>query len=244
MKESQSLVRTLKQCLKAHGLTYRDIAQQLALSESSIKRTFAEETFSMRRLEQICGLLDMSIYDLAKLNRSAEDEVKNVLTHDQEQALAHDERLFIGFHLAINGWTLEEILEFYDWSESEAIGMLVRLDRLGLIELLPENRIKLSTSNVIHWRKNGPVRRRYEPQVRDEFLRASFAEKDAMMIFETVELSVASTTLISRKMEQLVREINELADLDSTLPISRKESWGMVLAMRPWVFSLAKKFQL
>ena len=65
-----------------------------------------------------------------------------------------------------------------------------------------------------------------------------------MMIFETVELSAASTTLISRKMEQLIQEINELADLDSTLPVKRKASWGMVLAMRPWVFSLAKKFQV
>lgn len=121
--------------------------------------------------------------------------------------------------------------------------MFARLDKLGLIELLPGNQIKLMTSNVIHWKKNGPVRRRYEPQVREEFLRASFAEKDAMMVFEAVELSVVSTTLIHRKMAQLIREINELADLDSTLPLERKESWGMVLAMRPWVFSLAKKFQ-
>lgn len=117
MNESKSLVKTLKQCLKAHGLTYRDIAQHLALSESSVKRTFAEESFSMRRLEQICGLLNMSIYDLTKLNRSADDKASNVLTIEQEQALADDERLFIGFHLVINGRSLEEILKFYDWGE-------------------------------------------------------------------------------------------------------------------------------
>ena len=70
MNESKSLIKTLKQCLKAHGLTYKHIAEHLVLSESSVKRTFAEESFSMSRMEQICGLLDMSIYDLAKLSRS------------------------------------------------------------------------------------------------------------------------------------------------------------------------------
>ena len=109
---------------------------------------------------------------------------------------------------------------------------------------LPQNEIRLLTGNVILWKKNGPVRRRYERQIREEFLQASFSEEDAMMIFETVELSAASTTLISRKMDQLVREINELAALDSGLPVKQKASWGMVLAMRPWVFSLAKKFQI
>lgn len=243
MSESKSLVKALKQCLKAQDMTYSDVAKHLSLSESSVKRTFAEESFSVSRLELICGLLDMSIYDLARLTRSDVEETRNVLTTEQEQALAKDEKLFIGFHLVINGWSLEEIIENFDWTMPEAIKMLTSLDKLDLIELLPENRVKLLTSNVILWKKNGPVRKRYERQIREEFLQARFSEKNAMMTFETVELSEASTSLISRKMRQLIREINELADLDSTVPMQQKESWGMVVAMRPWVFSLARKFQ-
>ena len=66
MAETQALVQTLKKTLKANGLTYRRVAEGLGLSEASVKRLFSEESFSLRRLDQVCGLMGLEISDLVR----------------------------------------------------------------------------------------------------------------------------------------------------------------------------------
>ena len=56
---------------------------------------------------------------------------------------------------------------------------------------------------------------------------------------EVLELSPASITILMRKMELLLREFNELAKMDYSLGRGTKQSTGVLLAVRPWVYSLA-----
>jgi len=61
------LVTELKRYLKAQGVTYASLAKQLDLSESSVKRQFARQSFSLARLEQILNLVGLEIADLIAL---------------------------------------------------------------------------------------------------------------------------------------------------------------------------------
>lgn len=45
MTQTVELLNTLKKCLKAKGLNYRDLAEALNLSEASIKRLFPSRVF-------------------------------------------------------------------------------------------------------------------------------------------------------------------------------------------------------
>ena len=65
MSECAQIIAVLKRSLKARGTTYRDLARAVGLSEASIKRIFAQETFSLARLEQICTALGLSIAEVA-----------------------------------------------------------------------------------------------------------------------------------------------------------------------------------
>lgn len=58
-----------------------------------------------------------------------------------------------------------------------------------------------------------------------------------MLRLEVRELSAASLAVMRRKLERLAVEFNELAEMDSSLAIENRQSVGMVLAIRPWVFS-------
>ena len=64
MAQVSLLVSELKRYLKAHGLTYAEVAKRLDLSESSVKRLFARETFTLKRFEQVCNALGLEITDL------------------------------------------------------------------------------------------------------------------------------------------------------------------------------------
>ena len=59
-----------------------------------------------------------------------------------------------------------------------------------------------------------------------------------MLRFATAELSASSMTIISRKIERLMKEFDELVELDMAQPPERKQAVGLLLAFRPWVFSL------
>lgn len=231
-----ALVGALKSALRSRGLRYRDVAEGLGLSEASVKRLFAEETFSLRRFAEVCALIDMSVADLARL--AEQRDPVSTLTLEQESALVDDPLLLTVFYLLVNGWTAERIAGEYALTPPQITGALTRLDRLRLIELLPGNRVRLLTARTIRWRRDGPVRRAYQQRAFAEFIRHAFDGPDDVLIMETAELSSASMKLLERRLSQLRREFIELAEVDRSLAPEDKRGVGLAVALRPWVFSL------
>ena len=66
MAQTESLTLALKQSLKEQGQTYADLAAGINLSEASIKRLFSEQSFSLKRLDEICDWLNIEISDLVR----------------------------------------------------------------------------------------------------------------------------------------------------------------------------------
>jgi transcriptional regulator with XRE-family HTH domain len=242
-RESKLLVSALKRCLKMKGVTYKSLALSMNLSESSVKRLFASNNLSIQRFEQVCEILGMSIFDIGKLAREEPgNEDPHSLSREQEWALAENVNLLIGFHLILNGWSFDQINSAFNWSEPELIKIFTTLDKLKLVALQPENKVKILTANNIRWRKDGAVRKRHEKLAFKEFLNDNFNNKDQLLDFEILELSPASSNILKRKLQLVLKEINDLAAMDYMLKPSEKsekKSTGIMLAMRPWVFSLA-----
>jgi len=238
--EANRLVSTLKRCLKIKGLTYSDLALEMNLSESTVKRLFSSNKLSMQRFERICQVLELSIYDISKMARSEIDgEVSNLLTNEQEQVLADNLDLLIGFHLLLNGWGFDEILEAFKWTKPELIKIFATLDKLKLVSLLPDNRVKVLTASHIRWRKDGAVKKRYLNMVLTEFVADEFVDPGHFLSFDLLELSPASVAILRRKLDLFMKDVNELAELDHSLAQSKKENTGVLIATRPWVFSKA-----
>jgi len=115
---------------------------------------------------------------------------------------------------------------------------MVRLDGLRLIELRSKLRACARAASVIAWRRDGPLRLRYEKQIRHEFLQTEFARGGEALHFLSAELSEASSKVFLRKMARVAAEFRDLAELDRSLPSKEKRSIAALLAVRPWVFSM------
>src|SRR5215470_14615602 len=142
MAQAQALVTALKQVLKSRHVTYAQIAGRLGMSEASIKRVFSKGTFTLERLDRICGLLGIAITDLAKMVEHEAERVSQ-LSLEQEREIVADPKLMLVAVHALNHWTLEEMVAHYTISKTECIRLLARLDRLRIIDLLPNNRIRV-----------------------------------------------------------------------------------------------------
>ena len=240
MAETQSagLVEALKKLLKSRGVTYRALAARVGLSEASIKRLFAERTFTLQRLEEICAVLEIDFFELARLARGASATVDE-MTREQEKALASDSKLLGVFYLLFNDWQPDDIHERYTLTRAEVLKHVLQLDRLGLVELLPHDKVKLRVPKTLRLRRDGPIRAAHGKSVVATFIQADFEEAGGLFRFEVRELSQASVALLQKKLDRLATEFNEIAELDSYLPSDQRETIGMALGIRPYVVSWA-----
>mgnify|MGYP001048270828 CR=1 FL=1 len=247
MNETKQMLETLKRCLRARGVTYRRLGQTLGLSESSVKRLFSEETFSLGRLERVCRALDMTIADLARLaageNERSASAAPSSLTLEQERILANKPSLLACFYLLLNGRSIVEVSPRLGLSARAARNLVSELAAAGLLSIERGNKIVVHARLPIAWRPNGPVRKLYERQVRAEFLQSDFAEKNEALAFHSAELSQASMQILLRKIDKLAEDFAELAALDVKLPPKDKTSVALLLATRPWVFSMFSNYR-
>ena len=83
----------LKQALKTRGLSYRQLAERLGVSEPTVKRLFIDQDCKLSRLAEICAVLDIALSDiLDDANPSA--PVPTPLPVQAERLLAQNETLF------------------------------------------------------------------------------------------------------------------------------------------------------
>src|SRR5256886_276284 len=113
-----------------------------------------------------------------------------------------------------------------------------RLDRLKLIEWGKGERARLRVAKDFQWRAGGPVKKAYGRRVIGEFLEARFDSPLELLRFETRQLSPESAVLLKRRLERLVAEFNDFAELDSAVPGSRRVGVALLAACRPWEFSV------
>lgn len=244
MSETDRLIHALKRCLRTRGITYGKLGKALGLSESSVKRLFADRSFTIARLERICAVLDMSFAELAALSSGSRPQQAEIpmLTLEQERVLASDDSLLACFYLLLNGHEMSAIAARLGASQRTMRSWLATLARAHLLEV-KGNTVRLNTKLPIAWRVDGPVRRAYERQVRAEFLQSPFTERNENLSFHSAELSQASIRIMLRKLERLSIDFAELAALDAHVPSRDKLSFAMLAACRPWVFSMFSAYR-
>ncbi len=218
-------------------MTYKSLSEQLQLSEASIKRCFSQQSFTLERLEQVCEALGLTLSDVFIQVAQTQPRVSQ-LSQAQERELLENPRLLLAAVCVRDGWQFNEIIDYYDISEPEAVRLMVKLDRLKLIEFLPGNRYRLLIAQDFRWIPGGPLERFMEQEVMVKFMAPKKNEPWAFRFYLRGRYSASSVEIIQRRLNQLTREAAELNEEDARLPISERTHMGLLMAMRPWEPSL------
>ena len=237
MPQSTRLVQTLKKTLKAHGLTYADISVVLDLSEASVKRLFSEENFTLNRLDRICQMMNLDISDLVQLMNEDKNSLQQ-LSVEQEKEITQDLVLLLVTVCVLNKWSMEEIVAYYKITDTECIQKLARLDKLKIIDLLPNNRIKLRVASEFSWLENGPIQMFFQQTIGQEYIKSRFTRDDECLMVLNGMLSIQSNGEFQRKLRRLAREFADLNNDDASLELGKRKGVTVVLAMRGWHYGL------
>ena len=240
MAQTASLIKTLKKALKAQGKTYLDVADALNLSEPSIKRMFADEHITLKRLDKICEMLEMEISELI-LMMQENSHLISQFTQEQEQDLVSDMCLFLVAVSCLNRWSFQDIIDHYDFSEASLRQYLKRLERLKFLQLLAGDRIKVLVSRNFAWLPDGPIQRFFNQQIQNEFFASSFDQQGEKLSVITGMLTTNSNAIIQKRIERLISEFSDLDTEDAKLPIQKRHGTTLVVAMRPWELAAFEK---
>jgi DNA-binding Xre family transcriptional regulator len=235
MTTSSRIIDTLKRQLKVRGITYRTLAERLNLSESAVKHMFSTGNFSLKRLDDVCAIVELDIGDLVDISDSQEQKIEQ-LSAEHEQEIVDDVRLLLVTYCLINYWTFDEIIERYDITPAAGLKYLRQLDRMKVIELQPGDRVRLLVANNFSWRKNGAIEKFFRSRVQTEFFSHHFQDDDSVRIVKN--------GMLSRKSQiQLIEKLKAMGDLfdDTTwderkLSATERSGTTMVLAIRQWFF--------
>ena len=228
---SDPLFALLKQKLKARSITYRDLADALQASEVSVKRWFAQESLTIRQLATIAGLLGVSSIELMQ---EAEDFSLPQLTLAQEKELLSDFRLLLVASCILNHLTLPDIVEQYDLTEAECIKHLLALDRMRIIDLLPQNRIRLRVSRNVESLPDGPLRKFIRGKTLNTFFDHEFSGKNEDIRFFRAALTPAAIKQFQTHVYQLRQKLGKLHQESLIAPANQRRNFATYVAYREW----------
>ncbi|MCL2830795.1 MAG: helix-turn-helix transcriptional regulator [Betaproteobacteria bacterium] len=234
MNEIRRLLALLKRELKTRGMTYRDVAAALGLSEASVKRLFTNGRFTLERLAKLGELLDLSLAELMQETGSTEPLLRR-LSQAQEHELVADNKLLLVAVCTLNHWKPADIVAAYDLDEVECLKKLLRLDKLRLIDLLPGERVRLRVARDFDWLPGGPIQQFFHAEGLGDFLGHPFSAGDeATFVFIHGMLTPAAASQIRTQLQRLRQSFSALHEEGLGVPLEQRSGMGLLVAMRSW----------
>ncbi len=237
MSTTADLIEVIKKELKATQKTYADLAEDLGMAESSVKRMLAKGDMSLSKIDEICRALKMDFAELAK--RVADDQpLLDCLSHEQEVAVIADKKLMLVAICVLSHWTLDQIISRYRITEAECVGQMIKLDRIGIIELKPLNRYRLKLSKAFKWLPHGPVMHYFrEHALRDYFSGGFDKEGESLLLIHGTIAKGLANSFVER-MQKVAKDFAQQHLADQKLPENNREGYTLLLAMRSWEFEV------
>lgn len=233
MSETQQLISTLKKQLKANDMTYAHVAKKLGKSEATIKRLFSRKGFSLQMFENLCHLIGLDVMELARLAEIQRGGLRR-LTEEQEMELVrHPHRLLVAV-CALNQWDIKRISSTYRLEEGECLRYLLELDRLGLINLMPGNRIKIKVARDFQWILEGPIHTFFRCHIQMDFLGANFSKNGEYLRFQHAMLTPEANAQFQQKLQKLLAEFTDLHEDCKQAPPEKLFGTSVLVALRPW----------
>ncbi len=233
MPHAITLVDTLKRLLKARGITYADLAGRIDMSEASVKRMFSQKNFTLQRLDEILSASGIGFDELSAAQGSP--SLISQLTLAQEREIIGDARLLVVAVSAMNHIGFDDIVRLYDLSAAEVTRYLLRLDKIGFLELLPNNRVKLLISRTFGWIPNGPIQGYFRSEAAADYLDSRFDGEHEVMRLVNVMLTRQSSGALLERLKQVADEFSQQHQHETRLPLEQRHAISFIVAARPWV---------
>ncbi len=185
--QTLQLIRFLKEQFRSQGLHYPDLAARLSVGERTIKRYLSGHCLTLDVLEKLCLLAGTRLSEVA-LQLEEMEERPSHLSREQEAALGKNLFAAFAFRLLRHGWSARKLQDEFALDDTQLSDCLRYLQDAGLIEVLPDKRVIITTKQFIDWSPGGAVRQVFDAAVKQGFEDMDYGDPRAMWELKTVKI--------------------------------------------------------
>ena len=156
-ESSDAIFATLKRVLHKQGLGYAELAERLGMSESGVKKMFAQRNCSLRRLSAIAEAIGVPLSEVVALSERPPIRRVELSLEQQQWLLAHPDAFACYWKLAVELWTPRRFADHFGLSRAELWTMLSALDDIGLVRVETGDRVVVLHGDLVRWSDRGPL---------------------------------------------------------------------------------------
>lgn len=233
LEDAQRLLKALKQALRQKSIRQSQIAEALGVSDATVRRYLSGQGLTLQILCRLCQIADMRIVDLAEMAHNDQNDLIHQLDIIQEHGLSSSVMCAFVFYLLRYGWSADEVQSECGLSDVQLVAHLTKLDRLGLIRLMPNNKVRVLTVKYPDWHQGGPVRRTFDRTARKIIQTMDYNGPEALWEMETLKLSPSSVVQLELLMRDFVGAARALAFDDRRQQRAQTEWHCIISASHP-----------
>ncbi len=202
--ELENLLKNIKLIMKSRKLGYKDLAEELDVSLSTVKRAFSKCDLSLDRLALICDWLDVSIHDVLKLSLENSNYLHR-FTSSQESFFAKNPHYLAFIKMMKQGRDVLDIQKEFSLSEVSLTKYLLKLEEFGLVSYDTNNKPYLTIQGNVFFEDDGILGRYFSNHMIKEF--ADWATEDG---FDKRCLEVMGVRLTQEQAREFNRDLSAL----------------------------------
>lgn len=137
------VIQTIKKELKAKGITYKDIALYLKITEAGVKKLLSKDDISFNKLKLLCDLLQITPNELLNAVDKSDTETHTFTNKQIRFFLANQNYFHFFMKLAYEQKNPKIIQAEYKLSSKSLNGYLKKLEELELVKRHPFDRMQI-----------------------------------------------------------------------------------------------------
>ncbi len=219
--EGKRIRTAIRALMKRNGFQYKDLAKVLKVSVPTVKRIMTRDDLTLERLISISEWLGISIVELIALSEEHQSG-SNQFSTAQETYLAQSPKAFLVFHQLLTGRSISQVRDRYRLKPVEARKVLKDLEKIGLIEVWPNDRVRLRCRGFFSMTPGGALEKAYFNSVvtaiwnniRSKAQSYSSAKSErSVLLFRPFELTLLKETYfeMTRDLEEILTRYRSLS---------------------------------
>jgi predicted transcriptional regulator len=240
----ENIVTAFKSVLKERGLTYKDLAAKLEITEGAVKKSLSSDDMCFSRMIEFCDAAEVSYYEMVR-RADGKQEQRIYLTDAQESLFVSDLCTW-KFFMDLLEMPLDQVRDKHELKSDRIELYLGRLAQVGLLERKGAYGYKfLFEGRLVSWNPNGEFARTFNKKISTHLMGELFSQSkepgstrtraSVRMKPETRDELIERFEALSSEMaargrrEMSVYDQSKLIDVTWVLGVKEFDVWAFLL---------------
>ena len=212
---------------KSLGLTQETLAKKLGVSLPTIKRWYGGGTITLDSLNLLVNEVGLTLTEVfSSLESSLSPSFQ--YTDEQESFFSSNPDYLAYFDNLLRGYSPSQIQKKFHLIDKKCISYLAKLDRLKLIEWLPNNKVRLLVHGEPIWKPGGAL----ATKLRSDILKNFFeSESTVSSHFFLHDYLPEDKEEIAKKIQELI-EYSKRANSRAKFKVDKSKPIGLYLSLQ------------